>query len=817
MAVPRRLLPLRATLSPLSPSVMSRFLIGKQNLIGYWMLLAIVATGLIAPWPVVQAQDPFGGDDPFGGAGGGDPFGGSVGAESGADVFGGDAFGGAGFGGAAPNNAGAALPTEMSLDDPDPVVRLIRMSPPQTAQQWADALTWTVRIRRWDEAKRLLDVLRQANWNLDQQAELARAGGTRLWTRLRVDEAGLTPEQQQLVRDIHAAPSKLARNPSAIEGWIRGLSSGDAVERRRAQHKLQDGGLESAGRLVNHLLLGDTNVPPGMLAQTLAGFGADGLDALRAACLVRNPEGVARVYEGIVEIDLKLLPSELGSGVTGGILTEAARSQMMSRLSERLTNIPEPAAVRAFINKRFAAAVGDYQQRRANASEFGAWIWRPAADGRTVEYVHGSLREQSLERAAQLAAHRMLLKVSSIDDLVESGTVLLQRAYHRDPQLELGNISHHLLASFDKQMATNSNYWPLVLAKADEWQMHGAALRALQLMTDHAAQGDIPQPVDYLSQLMRDPRPIIRYSALSAIARLDPKTKYAGAELVLETAVELAGLGSGPQALVIGNSPDLRMAAANMLAQQTGQQAVAVATGREALKELNQNDPIEMIVISDRVSDLSLFELMQRLRNSRQGRSLPIAVLTNELYQHELRFVETTPGVVAAPLTRDPAQAQRVLSQLWSTLDTKPLSSDERSELATTAGNFLAKMAEQPDVYSFYPLRDWSTRLLGQANGLNPQGKLSVLSVLGTPDSQHRLIESVGRAGLSTDERMQIARAFGSSVKRFGTLLSSGDVELAYELYNRLGPQDPGTARALGLVLDYIEAQDGKIPWPEGE
>jgi hypothetical protein len=38
----------------------------------------------------------------------------------------------------------------------------------------------------------------------------------------------------------------------------------------------------------------------------------------------------------------------------------------------------------------------------------------------------------------------------------------------------------------------------------------------------------------------------------------------------------------------------------------------------------------------------------------------------------------------------------------------------------------------------------------------------------------------------------------------------------AYELYNEFGPKDPVAMKAMGLVLDVIEAQAGKAPWPEG-
>jgi hypothetical protein len=45
--------------------------------------------------------------------------------------------------------------------------------------------------------------------------------------------------------------------------------------------------------------------------------------------------------------------------------------------------------------------------------------------------------------------------------------------------------------------------------------------------------------------------------------------------------------------------------------------------------------------------------------------------------------------------------------------------------------------------------------------------------------------------------------------------LRRDEVLQAYDLYNDIGPKDPVAVKAMGLVLDIIEAQAGKAPWPE--
>ena len=57
---------------------------------------------------------------------------------------------------------------------------------------------------------------------------------------------------------------------------------------------------------------------------------------------------------------------------------------------------------------------------------------------------------------------------------------------------------------------------------------------------------------------------------------------------------------------------------------------------------------------------------------------------------------------------------------------------------------------------------------------------------------------------------------FEKSIRRFGTLLTSNDVQTAYDLYNRLGPNDPFIAKTMTFILDVIEAQAGARAWPTG-
>ncbi|MCA9159164.1 MAG: hypothetical protein KDA72_12605, partial [Planctomycetales bacterium] len=662
----------------------------------------------------LSAQDPFGdsatGDNPFGAP---DP-----GAEP-ASPFG-------VFGQPAQPEATAATAssggTDLPESDPDPIIRLLRESPPQTPAEMADGLTWVVRMKRWDEVRRLLDAISAKKWSLAQLADLADAGGDALWFRLLGDEAALSDEQRKLLHSIATAKVTQARDPVWLDGWIEKLTHPQPGERRLAQLRLRAGGTAAITRLMERLLgsdmATDSKVGWGMLAGTIAEFGDEGAEALRAACLVADPQRAAHVYYGIAEIPGQEFSAEVGAGLASTVLTSEQRSALAEIVSRRYSKIPTPEAIEQFLAARFATQLADYQQSRTpSAALVEEVIWRPTADGTTVAPAKGSEEERKLEGLARLAAHRLNLTLATTDDLVDCTAVALQRAYRVQPMLQPAENQHQVLGKLDHAVATDANYWIRVFDRASDLQMHGGAVRAIQKLSQ-AAAGHYLIPLDFLTRLLGDSRPVVRYLALQQIAASNPQQSFGGAEKALQVALEMARLAGGPHALVIGRSSDLRQAAQQQLEQQAAARVTTADSARRALLALDGDLPVELVLVVDRVSDESIYELLQRLRGAERSRALPIAVMTDELYQHERRLISELPGVVASQLSRDPNHMRDVVDQMTRRLDTEPFSVEDRHNFAEIAGAFLTKIASDHDRYAFYHLSDWHSQLVEVGRGL---------------------------------------------------------------------------------------------------
>lgn len=763
-----------------------------------------------------RGQDPFGGNDPFGGGattGTNDPFG-TGGTSDPASGFG--AFGQPGLGGATAV-AGADSSVLPAEEDPDPIVRMLRASPPNNAQEMADGLTWLARIQRWDEAKRLLDELAGKQWSLQQRAVLARAAGPTVWLRLRADEVGLSDAQRKTVTDVLTAPATLARDPAWLDQWIAKLGSSDPGERRLAQLRLQDGSTIAVQRLVTNLLDGNTKVPPVMLAGTALEFGQDGIDALRTACLVRDTARVTRVLDAIAQVPGNTLAAELGAGLTSRVLPPEAINALSATVAANFGNVPNDAKIDEYLKRKFEAELANYQTARTATTKLSTLVWRVSADGQNVQSVEAPADHRELERVSQLAALRLQTRMSGLQTAIDCGTVLLQRAYQVQPTLQQGEFESQLLANVGDQPWTqqpwvDQNYWENVFAKCEEWQMHGGALRAVQAMAEAVDEGDTA--LNFLSDLLHDPRPMIRYTALETLAKINPQREYRGAEQAIKTALEMSHLTGGAGALVVGLQSELRQVAQQQIEMQTAARVMSVNSGRAALLALQENEPVEMIFVVDRVSDQSLFELLQRLRHTNKGYSLPIAVMTDELYSHERDWIRETPGVVGSVLSRNADHMKRIIDRMQASLDTQPMTPADRASFAQVAGEFLSSITANREQLAFYHVGDWREELASTAATLGGASQIQVLSGLGTRESQERLVKVASMTTFNQAERLAAASAFGTSVKSFGLRLNKDDVLHCYELYNQLGPRDEVAARTLAFVLDAIEAHAGQKAWP---
>ncbi len=506
-----------------------------------------------------------------------------------------------------------------------------------------------------------------------------------------------------------------------------------------------------------------------------------------------------RVYVGIAQSYVSGFGAEMGAAMQDEAIPPAARQSLNDALLKKHGQLPSLEAVRDYVAAKFKTQLDQYQLVRTRPARVPGIVWRVASDGKSVKAVSAPVPDHALETLAQLATHRINCLGTTENDLVDCATVLAQRAYQAN-QPATGWLAQ----------PKDSDFWKRVLDKSNVWQMHGASLVAVDFI---GRSPNLNKPGDasltVIAEAVRDARPVMRYVAVEALAKADPHAAYNGSASALETAVEMGRLGPGPMVLVIGLSSDLRMAAKQQLAAMEAQ-AIEVNSTADALRILNEPYPIEYIMVVDHLPRNSILTSLDRLRHSKRGASLPIAVLTDELDRLEQSEISKMPGVVFSVLSELPEQMPRVIAELEQRLDTRPLTGEQRQRFAETAHQFLSKIASDRQTYGFYELVRWDKELAEVASNFSNETRLAFLASMGTIASQHELMELAAETSTNAQTREQAADLFARSVAEHGLLLLRADVLQAYAKYNSQGPTDPVTVTALGKVLDAIESKTAK-------
>ncbi|MFO0941715.1 MAG: hypothetical protein U0930_13245 [Pirellulales bacterium] len=736
-----------------------------------------------------MAQDPFGGDSPTDTAG--DAFSTPAQPRAGADGKPGDA--------------------SSSYLNTDPLIRRVRDNPPKTPADMAQALTWMVQLRSWENVGTLLDRLAAANWPVTARAEVARGIEPSVWSILLKSSNRLNEAQNKTLKALYGSPAAQAREPAVIDANIDQLASSNSNIRRLAQLRLHDGQMVALKRLLDRLLEGDAKVPASELAAAIVQFEVDGSEALRAACCQQDETKRGRALVAAAELRDNKLALEVIAGLYSSSVTDATKSAIADKLKARSIALPAKDELATRLNKEYESTLLEYQASRTKLSPLTTLVWQPTADGKLVG--RQLTRElANLERLAQLATLRSEIEGSAGTTLLTSTAIQLHRAYHQNPKLIDSQAETLLLRAIPEDRTNEIGFWVEAFQQCSKLQMHGGAVRALQSMTSRIQSGKVLAPLDFLSQILTDKRPVVRFLALQAIAAADPHSDYAGSAQAISTAVEMTQLSQGPEALVVGANSELCMSADEIIQQHTSAKSVIAHSAREALVALSKPNPVEWIVVVDRVHDISFHELIQRLRNAS---SQPIAVLVDNLSQSESNLISRSAGIHASTLSRDPEHMRIILEKSMQMLDFKPMSIDDRTDLAASAGQFLTKIASDRALYGFYPVEQWNQQLISTRRTMAPSAQAKILSALGDKESQVQLTLMAANVGAAQQDRIEAAKSFEKAVRQFGLQLNDQQIKKSYEQYNQLGPNDPATAKVLGYILDIIEAQAGSRSWPD--
>jgi CheY-like chemotaxis protein len=700
----------------------------------------------------------------------------------------------------------------------DPHVLAIRNSKPQTAFDLARAVDNLMKLGRPDEAKKYLKVLADAKLDDATLWWLQKKFGSALFMRWSREES-MQPEGHAFAASVLEAARNMVREPARLEATIKQLSDAAPEVRYAAVSDLREAGEDAAVALIAVLADPSRAAEHSRIRAALVQLGS--VAEKPSLAVMDSSDEAART-------NALLVLAQLGSRdalpfMLRPILTESAESPVRRVIENSLGDLAGRAinsqqAERYLRQQAIAYFDGKSFGRPDHEDLVQLWRWgeterRPAAARVTP-------RLASLRMAGRIAAELVRLNPANVEHRKLYAAALLESARSSldwSQPLERGEGTPFHFAS---QLGVSA-LEDVVQFSLDRGHT-GAAVAALEIMGEIGDVRLLLRSDGYLSapcRALRHADRRVRFAAMQAVLRIDPRERFHGASFVTESLGYFASHSGARRALVVHPRTELAQTLAGTL-NGSGFQADTVATGGEAVQLATRNSDYEFVLVSDAIDRPQARELLQLLRREPRTANLPVAILAREENLERMQLTaEEDPLAISMPAPYEPSAMGFLVGRLRQLAGTSYVSQEERLRHASAALERMAALAAKPEWYAFYELasqQDAVERALSAAP-LRIRA-IRVLGLLGTPSAQRRLVNLANQSDSMLHDRRAAAAAFEIAVRRQGLLLTRSEILTQYDRYNASVNSDQGTQQVLGTILDTMEldaveaSADGEAP-----
>ena len=521
--------------------------------------------------------------------------------------------------------------TSSPLEDSHAVVRSLRRNPPQTEIEISRAILYMTRIERWDEVVRYLDQLAKRSIDESMAIKMERAAGLETWFKLSGDAGKLSEPQRAVATKIIDLSSAATRKPATLENAIKLLHSKELVDRKRGVLAIQASGETGLAAMLESVASSDA-APPSIMSETIITMRAEGEAALKAAIATSNSTARERLLLVAARVPGPAYMAELTTALYCITPQSDAYRQISKVLSPSGQALPEADASQRYALNQMQSQLHEFSVFRRETTTGANSVWRWSPDGKRLITELEDTASVHLERAYQLASLVIQLGPQAGGDTSLATAVVLERNHRLLPVLGLEQDAFR--KEFQPIAASeNLDYLGLVWEAAKKAGLQAAQLRAIQAMSLELPKNpkNASATVRRLSEAVKHSSPPLRYASVVALAnRPDLDGGFEGKFAYDQTKQEMLRLESKPLALIVGGSVELRDSLSKHLSQ-LGVRSLGTASARETLRTIQETQPIEYVFLVDRVLEMSLSELVQRIRAFPRTSSLPLAILTDHV------------------------------------------------------------------------------------------------------------------------------------------------------------------------------------------
>ncbi|MGL4514652.1 MAG: HEAT repeat domain-containing protein [Lacipirellulaceae bacterium] len=631
----------------------------------------------------------------------------------------------------------------------------------------------------------------------------------------RVGSAGLAklarvaPKSAEWVSACLAAADAATNDPARLKALTSQLVEGELDARRAAIDALRRTGAAGVEHCLAELAGADEPTAESRLREALVALEPASVPALLLG--VSDEDEAVRTQSAYALgrlADLGRLPTPLAAAavaapaVLGG---DAVDAQAARWAFARMSDTPlSPASASALLDR----AIDELLAR-------GAVPFALDGDGLVAwQTKRGDARSRVTPRVAALATAarfaQQRAKLSDGDDLARLRAPLLT--------IEAGTMGAvDNLAGLADEPTYNVG---VALEVALDGGLNLAAVECARLLgqrRDASALFSTGGQLTPLARSLDSPSPDVRWAAVEAILAIAPEAPFAGSSRVADVLAHFAAARGDRLAVVAMPSLARGSTVAGMLAG-AGFTATPVVRGDRALAEASSSPDVEFALLDLAVIEPGVRETLFRLRRTTEAALLPVAITADEgrladaeaiVAEVELEVGAARALLIATPRVNTPegvASLAAELNALRGDVLTPREAAKRRLSRAAEARKAIVTLLENgPEFYGLGAKR----RGLAAVVATRSKAGAEALAVLGTPESQVRLVDDASLASLAINTREAAAEAFRASVATHGLLLTSDEVLRQYDRYNALAAAsaDEATIAVLGSLLDTIETR----------
>ena len=707
-------------------------------------------------------------------------------------------------------------PTASSLDKSKPsngsdsvqtgetnaVVRSLRTSPPRSYADLAKAVQLMSRIRRWDEVQFWLDKINSLGINESSATEMVDSVGSQVFQGLLRPEVDITAKQRESIRGLLELASASSRDPKKLGMAVQALRSNVKSTRIQGFRDLKHGGNRGVAALLEPLLAEQADAPNATMSEAFMLMGEPAFSAWKAA--MASPDAAARdrLVSLAASIGESSLMLELCAAAHDAELSAQVRTMLAEVASSHGNTIPSAERVYRHAIDAMKKSLLDFQRFRWSDEADSYYVWQLSGDKKVLLEVPA--RNADLFWQNAVAHARSGLRAGRAIDLfsAEALAVLLEDASRSTSDAWTPEM---VFKSLPTETLDSDAFACLIWDSAVQEKLSAAQLLAVQNLSRWVSKEGTPGPVlERLVNACSSGYAAVRYQAAAALVQtlygptqdgiLEMRDKSFGGRSTLEKLLrEMRQLDGKPLILLVGGSSSLRTHVATLL-QQFSYRVFETSSASQTMAAIRQGLPIESVFIVDRVSEMRLWEMVQRIRANPTTSTCPIAILEDSLTDGDHRILGDDNRVVVSSVPPAASGLSDILRRM-SIVDQAP-----RVDSVSRLGWKLLA-----DAYWV----DFKAHRVSKA----PESKF--IPWAETPVAQKHLVSIVLDKSLPLPEREHASQIFVQSVKQFGLQLSSETENAQYDEYNLRGPNETDLRVLLGRVLDAIEAAKGKRTWAE--